>query len=67
MVVGRYVLDLLVENKLVIELKACDALGAAHKAQTLNELRVTRKPLALLLNFGRERLEYQRVANRHAR
>ena len=50
--VGDFEADLLVENCVLIELKACDALHPAHTAQLLNYLRATDIEVGLLLNFG---------------
>ena len=47
-----YRLDLLVEDKVVIELKSVDTLLPIHKAQLLTYLRLANKPLGLLLNFN---------------
>ena len=46
-----YRADLLVNNKLVVELKAVDQLTAVHKAQLLTYLRLMKKKLGLLINF----------------
>jgi len=50
--VGESRLDLLVENQLVVELKAVDTLAPIHTAQTLSYLKITGKRLALLINFN---------------
>nr|WP_294501939.1 GxxExxY protein [uncultured Rhodopila sp.] len=63
-VVGVYTADLLVEDAVVIELKATKALDPVHSAQCLNYLKATGLSLCLLLNFGNPRLEIRRVANR---
>jgi GxxExxY protein len=47
-----YRLDLLVQDRVVIELKCVDALLPIHKAQLLTYLRLANKPLGLLLNFN---------------
>ena len=47
-----YRVDLLVNNKLVVELKAVDKLTAVHKAQFLTYLRLMNKKLGLLINFN---------------
>ncbi len=60
-VVGEYFADLLIEDVLIIELKACDGFNEVHKAQCLNYLNSTRLPLCLLINFGRPRVEIKRV------
>lgn len=50
--IGEYKADLLVNNAVLIELKACKALDASHEAQILNYLRATDFEVGLLLNFG---------------
>lgn len=62
-VVGEYVIDLMVEQSLLVELKAAKALDEAHHAQCLNDLKASGMRVGLLLNFGRPRLEIKRVAN----
>jgi GxxExxY protein len=44
--------DLFVENQIIVELKACDAILPIHKQQLLTYLRLTNKPLGLLINFN---------------
>ena len=46
-----YRLDLLVNNQVVVELKAADALNDVHKAQILTYLRLGGFPVGLLINF----------------
>jgi GxxExxY protein len=46
-----YRIDLLVENIVVVELKACDAIAPVHRVQLLSYLKLSGKPLGLLLNF----------------
>jgi len=60
-VVGEYFADILVENSIILELKAQDRIALIHKAQTLNYLKGTGFRLALLINFGKQRLEYERL------
>ena len=62
-VVGEYVVDLLVEGTIIVELKAIRALEGAHTAQCINYLKATGMPLCLLLNFGNSRLEIHRFAH----
>ncbi len=50
--VGDFIADLVVENVVLLELKAVRMLEIAHEAQTLNYLRATSIEVALLLNFG---------------
>jgi GxxExxY protein len=53
-VVGTFSADLVVEGKLILELKAKEVLSSAHEAQLTNYLRATDIELGLLLNVGRE-------------
>jgi GxxExxY protein len=62
-VVGEYFVDLLVDERLLVELKTVKTLDEAHRAQCVNYLRATGLPLCLLLNFGKPRLEIKRIAN----
>jgi GxxExxY protein len=62
-VVGKYAVDLLVEDVLVVELKAIKRLDIAHRAQCLNYLQATGLRLCLLINFGVPGLEIKRVVN----
>jgi GxxExxY protein len=61
--VGDYIVDLVVEQALLVELKAARALDDAHHAQCLNYLKASGLRLGLLLNFGRPRLDIKRVVN----
>lgn len=51
-VVGQYRLDLVVNDVVIVELKAARALSSEHEAQLLNYLKATRYEVGLLLNFG---------------
>ena len=59
--VGDYAADLLVEGKIIVELKTDQVYQSAHEAQLLNELRGTGIKLGFLINFGKERVEYKRM------
>jgi len=61
-VVGQYVADILVAGLVVMELKALDTLTGDHEAQVLNYLKATGLRIGLLINFGRPRLEWKRLA-----
>lgn len=63
-VVGEYVLDILVEDSVIVELKHAKAIDDVHLAQCLNYLRATDLHLCLLLNFGKPRVEVRRVSLR---
>jgi GxxExxY protein len=60
-VVGDYTVDLLVENIVLVELKAAKGIDEIHRAQCLNYLRASGLHLCLLLNFGKPRLEIKRM------
>src|SRR5688500_16543019 len=59
--------DLLVEGRLIVEVKAIDRLAAVHSRQVLTYLRLLRLPLGLLMNFGGGTFHegLKRVANNH--
>ena len=59
----HFVCDFVIENVVVVELKALSQLSDVEKAQILNYLKATRLPVGLLLNFGTKSLEYKRFAN----
>lgn len=50
--VGEYVADIIVNDKIILELKACSELCDYHEAQLVNYLKATSIELGLLLNFG---------------
>jgi GxxExxY protein len=58
--VGEFAADFLVENELIVELKAVQNLVPAHEVQTVNYLVATGKDVGLLTNFGSERLEFKK-------
>ncbi len=60
-VVGDYYADILVTGKIILELKSVEEIINAHRSQALNYLKATRLPLAIILNFGKEMLEYERL------
>ena len=51
--VGEYFADLLVENKVIIELKAAETICEEHENQLINYLKATEIEVGLLLNFGK--------------
>ncbi len=59
--VGRHRLDLLVNQQVIIELKAVEQLAAAHYAQLRSYLKATSLTVGLLVNFGREKADTRRV------
>ena len=58
--VGRYVADILVEDRVVIELKAVESLTKAHEAQLLNYLKASGKKVGLSVNFAHPKAEIRR-------
>jgi len=62
-VVGEFIADILVEECIILELKAAKALDEVHFAQCLNYLRGTGLSVCLLINFGRPRAQVRRVVN----
>jgi len=58
--VGSYYADIVVNNEMIIELKAVENLSRNHEAQILNYLKATGFKLGLLINFGKEKVEYKR-------
>lgn len=56
----EYVADVVAEDSIILELKAAERLMNAHRSQTLNYLKATGFRLAYLLNFGKQKLEYER-------
>jgi GxxExxY protein len=59
-VVGEYCADLIVEKRVLVELKACAGLDSVHEAQVLNYLKASGIQIGLLLNFGKPKLQYRR-------
>jgi GxxExxY protein len=59
--VGDYYSDIIVEDKIILEIKSVEKIIDAHKAQALNYLKATGLRLAIILNFGKGVLEYERI------
>ena len=60
-VVGDYIADLLVEDKVIVELKTVENLEKAHEAQLLNYLKATGLHVGLLVNFKRKKADIKRM------
>lgn len=56
----HYQMDLIVENNIIVELKSVNKLIPAHRAQLFNYMRLTKKPIGLLINFGQPKLQEER-------
>lgn len=66
-IVGDFKADIIVEGKVLLELKAVDALVKEHYAQLLNYLKTTGIKVGMVINFGTPRLQYRRFDNRFDR
>jgi len=60
-IVGEYVADILVEDKVIVEIKTVENLDKIHEAQLLNYLKATGIRIGLLVNFRHERAEIKRM------
>ena len=59
--IGLHVLDMVIEDRVILELKAVSDILPIHLQQALGYLKSTGLPLALVINFGAERVQFQRV------
>ncbi|MCE0483022.1 MAG: GxxExxY protein [Methylacidiphilales bacterium] len=59
-IIGDFATDLIVEERLILKLKAVSALNSAHEVQLVNYLTATKIETGLLLNFGTKSLEFKR-------
>ncbi len=60
-VIGDYIADIIVDDLIILELKCCKKIDTVHKAQLANYLKATGKKVGIILNFGKESLEIERV------
>lgn len=60
-VVGEYQADIFVNNTVIVELKTSKSYNSLDEAQLLNELKGTGVKVGLLINFGREKVEFKRM------
>src|SRR5262249_1010613 len=58
--VGHHRIDILVENQVIVELKAASAIIRVHEAQLLSYLKATDIPVGLLINFAEDSLVWKR-------
>ena len=49
---GRYVVDFIVEDRVLVEIKSVEHLNPLFEAQLLNYIRIAKKPVGLLINFN---------------
>ncbi len=59
-ILGDFYADLLIENVIIVEIKACKALADEHTAQVLGYLRATGMEHGILVNFGAPRLQIKK-------
>jgi len=64
-IVGEYFADLIVENQVIVEIKAIKELTEIHQAQLMNYLVACNKRCGLLINFGKPRIEIKRMLNEY--
>lgn len=58
--VGEFIADIVVNDRVILELKAIKQLSKAHEVQLVNYLVATGKPVGLLINFGETKAEIKR-------
>ena len=59
--IGSYVADLVIENQMLLELKAVSVLRGEHEAQVMNYLKASGLSVGLLINFGTPKLQFKRI------
>lgn len=60
-VVGEYFADIIVEHKIILELKCVEKITDIHRAQMINYLKATGLKLGMIINFANPKLEYERI------
>jgi len=58
--IGTYYADLVVEDKVIVEVKSVEKIDDIHRAQLLNYLRISGIRVGLIINFSQPKLEYER-------
>lgn len=61
-IIGRFRLDLVIHDKVIVELKAVDRLPKVFREQLISQLKASPYEIGLLVNFGAPKLEYIRIA-----
>jgi len=61
--IGEFRLDIVVDNKIILELKAVADLNSTFEAQLFSYLKATNLKLGILINFGKKKLEQKRIVN----
>jgi GxxExxY protein len=57
----KYFADFVVFEKIILEVKSCEGIGQEHIGQTLNYLAASKLKVGLIVNFGKNSLEYKRI------
>ena len=60
-IVGRHRLDLVVENQVIVELKAAHSIAEVHLSQALSYMKATSLAVCLIVNFGERSLTWKRL------
>ena len=58
---GDHVLDMIIDEKVIVELKAVEQIGSIHEAQLIGYLKASKCRIGLLINFSQESLEWKRI------
>lgn len=66
-VVGEFKADILVEDTVILELKSVKQIAQAHEVQLVNYLIATDKPIGLILNFSKQKVEVKRKVKEWSR
>ncbi len=61
--IGEYRLDIVVDGKIILELKAVSDMNSVFESQPFSYLKATDMKLGILLNFGKKKLEFKRIVN----
>ena len=61
--IGSYRLDLVIDEKIILELKAVSELNGLFQQQLLTYLKAAHLHLGILINFGAKRVQYKRIVN----
>jgi GxxExxY protein len=64
--IGKYGIDIVVEGKVIIELKATDRLSKVYREQLISQLKASPYGVGLLVNFGVPRLHYMPLARKRS-
>ena len=59
--IGEYLADIVVEDRLIIELKCVDEFSNEHIAQCINYLKASGRKIALLINFQKPKMQWKRI------